>query len=68
MATLREEVEAPASWKHQEQVPKQNRQDLWIIHFPLFRSCSPYKYFTFMKKSFQILDFIYNDNFHIFII
>lgn len=62
-AILKRTVEVPASWKHQECVPKQNRQDFWIIHFPLVRSCSSHKYSTFIKKSFQTLDFIYNDNF-----
>lgn len=30
-AILKRTVEVPASWKHQECVPKQNRQDFWIF-------------------------------------
>lgn len=56
-----------ASWRHQECVLKQNRQKFQILLFLLTRSCSPHKHSTFIKKSFQALDFIYNDNFHIFI-
>lgn len=43
--------------------PKAEQTGLLDIHFPLVRSCSSHKYSTFIKKSFQTLDFIYNDNF-----
>lgn len=48
--------------------PKIEYKDFWIIHFSLVRTCLSNKYFTFKKQSFQTLDFIYNDNFHILLL